>query len=123
MLVPGMAAMSVTGTLPPMPGPEEPGPFSLADPDRVRSILGAAGFEHVDVTPHADHVVGSEAEIPRIVALATAAGPAREAMREADEDTRRRVVEAVDTALRERVREGELRMTRSIHLVRATARA
>jgi SAM-dependent methyltransferase len=43
MLVPGAAAAEVTGTLPPMPGPEEPGPFSLADPARVRAVLGAGG--------------------------------------------------------------------------------
>src|SRR5207302_1573289 len=44
MLVPGAAAASVTGSLPQMPEPDAPGPFSLAEPDRVRSILGAAGF-------------------------------------------------------------------------------
>ena len=39
---------------PPLPetGPEDPGPFSLADEARVRSILGAAGFAEVRVTPH-----------------------------------------------------------------------
>jgi SAM-dependent methyltransferase len=31
----------------PEPPPDAPGPFSLADPDRVRSILGAAGFSEV----------------------------------------------------------------------------
>jgi SAM-dependent methyltransferase len=30
--------------------PDVPGPFSLADPDRVRTILGTAGFAEVDVT-------------------------------------------------------------------------
>ena len=33
----------------PMPPPDAPTPFSLADPDRVRGILGAAGFEDVGV--------------------------------------------------------------------------
>lgn len=31
----------------PMPPPDAPGPFSLADPDRTRSILDAAGFADV----------------------------------------------------------------------------
>jgi SAM-dependent methyltransferase len=35
----------------PIPGPEEPGMFSLADPARVRRILGAAGFRDVDLQP------------------------------------------------------------------------
>jgi SAM-dependent methyltransferase len=51
MLIPGAAAAEVTGTLPPMPGPDEPGPFSLADPARVRAVLGAAGFGSIAVTP------------------------------------------------------------------------
>jgi SAM-dependent methyltransferase len=41
------AAMAVGRDLP-TPPPNVPSPFSLADPDRVRSILGAAGF--VDIS-------------------------------------------------------------------------
>ena len=33
----------------PMPPPDAPGPFSLADPDRVKSILTAAGFQDVEL--------------------------------------------------------------------------
>jgi len=33
----------------PTPPPDVPSPFSLADPDRVRNILGTAGFGEVDV--------------------------------------------------------------------------
>jgi len=57
MLIPGAAVASVTGSLPPMPGPGEPGPFSLADPGRVRAVLEAAGFGSVAVEPHGDQVV------------------------------------------------------------------
>jgi SAM-dependent methyltransferase len=35
----------------PVPPPEAPTPFSLADADRVRQLLGAAGFVAVDLTP------------------------------------------------------------------------
>jgi SAM-dependent methyltransferase len=35
----------------PTPGPEEPGPFSWADPTRVRRILESAGFREVSLTP------------------------------------------------------------------------
>jgi SAM-dependent methyltransferase len=34
----------------PTPPPDVPGPFALADPDRVRAILGGAGF--VDISFH-----------------------------------------------------------------------
>jgi hypothetical protein len=33
----------------PAPAPDAPGPFSLASPDRVRSILGTAGFSAIEV--------------------------------------------------------------------------
>jgi SAM-dependent methyltransferase len=35
----------------PTPGPEDPGPFSWADPARVRRILEGAGFREVSLTP------------------------------------------------------------------------
>ena len=33
------------------PPPGAPGPFAFADPERVRSILGEAGFRHIDARP------------------------------------------------------------------------
>jgi SAM-dependent methyltransferase len=35
----------------PMPPPDAPTPFALADPERVRSILGSAGFGGVELKP------------------------------------------------------------------------
>jgi SAM-dependent methyltransferase len=35
----------------PVPPPDAPSPFALADPDRVRSILCSAGFEQVELAP------------------------------------------------------------------------
>jgi len=45
--------ISVRHLLPsiPTPGPEEPGPFSWADPARVHRILEGAGFSEVSLTP------------------------------------------------------------------------
>lgn len=40
------AALAIGRELP-EPPPEAPTPFALADPDRVRGILGAAGYRHV----------------------------------------------------------------------------
>ncbi|HEV2335649.1 MAG TPA: methyltransferase domain-containing protein [Stellaceae bacterium] len=44
---------AVKHLLPPLPtpGPEEPSPFSLADPSRVHRILEGAGFREVSLTP------------------------------------------------------------------------
>jgi SAM-dependent methyltransferase len=33
----------------PAPPPDAPGPFSLANPDRIRSVLGAAGFTGIQI--------------------------------------------------------------------------
>lgn len=35
----------------PVPPPDAPTPFALANPERVRSILGSAGFDGVDLKP------------------------------------------------------------------------
>lgn len=50
ILQPVMAAAAHVEMLPP-PGPTEPGPFSLADPDRVRSLLHEAGFADIAIEP------------------------------------------------------------------------
>ena len=120
MLVPGMAAMSVMGELP-MPGPDEPGPFSLADPDKVRSVLGAAGFGQVEIVPHNDVIVEPEDRIPQVVEASVRMGPAREALREAPPETHEKVRRAVEDALRQRVEAGELRASRGVLLVTALA--
>ena len=43
--VPGRALMEHTGA--PPPNPQDPGIFALADPERLRSLLGGAGFGDV----------------------------------------------------------------------------
>lgn len=50
---PNAMASTVRHLLPPIPtpGPEEPGPFSWADPSRVHRILEGAGFHGVTLTP------------------------------------------------------------------------
>jgi SAM-dependent methyltransferase len=47
----------------PMPPPDAPTPFALADPERVRSILNAAGFDGVDFEPIDEPIdFGSDAD-------------------------------------------------------------
>jgi len=52
-LWPNAPLEAVRHLLPPIPtpGPEEPGPFSWADPARVHRILEGAGFSDVSLTP------------------------------------------------------------------------
>lgn len=45
------AAASSMVPLPPVPGPESPGPFSLADPERISELLSHASFVDVTIEP------------------------------------------------------------------------
>jgi hypothetical protein len=112
---------SVTGSLPPMPGPTEPGPFSLADSGRVRDVLDAAGFSSIAIEPHSDHIVISEDQISEVAEASMRVGGIREALKEADQQTRDRALAAIEEALRGRVLDGEVRATRGVLLVTASA--
>lgn len=50
IVAPVMAAAAVLD-LPPPPGPGEPSPFSLAEPDRTSDLLEAAGLTDVEIAP------------------------------------------------------------------------
>ncbi|HEY5153893.1 MAG TPA: methyltransferase domain-containing protein [Acidimicrobiales bacterium] len=119
MFVPAAAAVSVTGELPPMPGPGEPGPFSLSEPGRVEAVLTEAGYTGIEVTPLNETIVLPEAGIPSMVESAQRVGAVREALRVADAETTERIVAAVSAALVERVVDGQLSLTGGVLLVRA----
>jgi len=121
MFVPGAAVVSVTGSLPPMPGPGEPGPFSLEDPDRLEVLLRDAGFTQIKVTPQSNSIVIPSAEIESLVSLTRRVGPVREALRTADDETAARIDEAVRVALVERVEHDELRLSAAALIVSACA--
>ena len=126
MLIPGVAVAEVTGSAPPVPAPPVPdpagpGPFSLADPARVRAVLGAAGFGSIAITPHADYVVISEDRIPEVAATRARGGGVRQALRDADDQTRQRALAAIEAALRARLHDGEVRMSRGVLLVTGSA--
>ncbi len=48
MMIPGSAIAEHVG-FPDLGGPDAPGPFSLAEPDRVRSVLASGGFTDVAI--------------------------------------------------------------------------
>ena len=86
--------------LPPRPEPGTPGPFSLADPDRVRAILDSAGFRDVRCQPHETNIsVGGATGVDGAVAFLLAIGPVASLLRESDTETRSRVAEAIRSAL------------------------
>jgi len=68
ILQPVMAAAAHVEMLPP-PGPTEPSPFSLADPDRTRSLLEGAGFDEVVIEPGPTSADLGDAEDIEAIAL------------------------------------------------------
>jgi SAM-dependent methyltransferase len=121
MLVPAAAAMSVTGSTPEMPEPDQPGPFSMADPDRVRSLLEDSGFVHVEIEPRNDFVAVAEDGIGDVALRIIRVGAARTMLSDSDEDTVGRVVAAIEEALHSRVGDGHVRISRGVLLVAAGA--
>ena len=121
MLIPAAAAATVTGAMPAMPGPGEPGPFSLADPERARAVLDAAGFGSVVITPHADHIVISEDRIPEVARTSARTGRVRAMLQDADEPTRARATAAIEEAMRARLEHGQVRASRGVLLVTGRA--
>jgi SAM-dependent methyltransferase len=121
MLLPGMTAVTVTGQMPEMPGPDQPGPFSLADPEKVTGILGRAGFKEIDIEPHEDTATIAENDIDVMSEISTRVGAVNEIIRAAGEEMREPVRAAIANAYRERAVDGEVRMSRGVLLLRASA--
>jgi SAM-dependent methyltransferase len=97
VLVPGAAAANFV-PLPEPGSPDEPGPFSLADPDRVQNILSAAGWHDVDHHEVREPLrVGADAD--DTVAFLRGTGFARRLFEDVDEATIDRAIEAVRDAL------------------------
>lgn len=121
MLVPAMAAVSVLGTLPEMPGPDAPGPFSLADADRTRKILESAGFHDVDIAGHSDTMRMPEETVASWAESTMKVGAVQRMLEDKDAETAERVRVAINEELSSRVRDGELALSRAYFLVRAVA--
>ena len=121
MLVPGAAALTASGTAPAMPDVDQPGPFSLANPDRVRSILDDAGYQNIDIVPVNDVLAITDDQIEHVAMMSTQIGPVGEALRHADDRTQKRVTTAVEDALRARLDNGRVELSRGTLHVAAGA--
>jgi SAM-dependent methyltransferase len=121
MFVPGAAVVGVTGALPPMPAPGEPGPFSLADAKHTAALLSGAGFTDVVVTPHPEVIALPRSGVESLVEMSRHVGPVHEALRDSDDDLTSRILGAVRDALLAKVTDGELRLSAAAHIVSARA--
>ena len=95
MMLPVMAAAQ---HLPPQepPDPTAPGPFAFADPERVRGILTASGFNDIDIVAYDEKIGGGDLETSLDLSLRI--GPLGRALRE-NPDRREAAVAAVREAL------------------------
>jgi SAM-dependent methyltransferase len=112
-----LAAAAVLPNLTP-PDPTKPGQFAFADGERVRAILGAAGWRDVAVQPL--DLPGEVAE-PDLLIYATRLGPVGMALRNADEATQARTAQALRQAYAPFVQDGSARFTSACWLVTAAA--
>ena len=81
--------------------PEAPGPFAFADPDRVRRILGLAGFSDVGIeTFDAPLTLGRPGEAEEAMRFTVQVGPVSRALATGTEAQRAAAERAVVAALR-----------------------
>ena len=104
--------------LPQVPGFEKdaPGRFAFADPDRVRTILEASGWREIAISPLD---VSSPLSFDELLTMSLRVGPLNPMLKDADDATRRRVIEAVTEALAPYDRDGAAEMTSACWLVTA----
>ena len=121
MLVPLGAALQHLAP-PPLPGPDAPGPFSFADPARVRGILEPAGFADVQFEDVRETLtIGGGAGLDETVAFVLQMGPTAAALRESsDPNLAARVAAAVRDALGPYVTADGIRMASASWIVTAT---
>lgn len=112
---------AVEHLVPPQPpsDPLAPGPFAFADPERVRRILGEAGFGQVAIRPFDAQVGGWTPDEALIVTQRV--GPLGAVLRE-HPDLRPKVLEAVAEELQRHTgADGKVRMGAAVWIVTATA--
>ena len=93
-----------------------PGQFAFADPDRVAAILRESGWTAIEIQPIDVPCTLPEAVLARYV---TQLGPVGRILQEADDETRKRVIDAVRPAFDPYVKGTEVRFTAACWLIAA----
>ncbi len=100
--------------------PEDPGPYSFRDPDRVRRILAEAGWSAIAIEElDADAYMG--ADLDEAVANFLAMGPIASQIQAAPDDKRAAIAAELHAALPEYVTDGGVIMHAATWMVTAEA--
>jgi ubiquinone/menaquinone biosynthesis C-methylase UbiE len=98
--------------------PDEPGQFAFANDQRVYTILEESGWAEIDIRPIDVACTLPEKEL---VPYLTRLGPVGRVLQEADDETRRLVIETVPAAFTPYVHGAEVRFTAACWMVSARA--
>lgn len=98
MSIPLQAAESVVGREPP-PDPDAPGPMAFANPDRVKKILTAAGFDKIEIEPFSADYVFPGGSLDAATESAMKIGPAARLIAESPKEHHLKAREAIRAAL------------------------
>ena len=99
-------------------GPEDPGPFSFRDTDRIHRILGAAGFTAVEIEP-LDRALNYGPTVEAATMMTMGMGPISNAIMEAPDDVQRRIADDMRQALEPKLRDGGVFLNAGCWLVTA----
>jgi SAM-dependent methyltransferase len=113
------AAAPLLPNLPPR-RPDAPGQFAFADAERVRATLRASGWADIELRPIDAPCTLPESELVRYVSRF---GPVGLALQDADDDTRRRVIDTVRPAFESYVHGSDVRFTAACWMMCARLRA
>jgi SAM-dependent methyltransferase len=120
MMLPLKAAYQHVPPLP-KPGPEDPGPFSFADPTRVERILSAAGFANIKMTPHdLDFDLAAGLGLEEAVRSVLEIGPTSRAIQDQPADKCAAVEAAIRDLLHPRQQGNRVTLPAAIWLVTAS---
>jgi SAM-dependent methyltransferase len=97
IMIPSSAALAFV-PMPELGEPDAPGPFALADPDRIRSVLDDAGFADVTVTEAVEPMCMG-ADVEDAVAFMAGTEMAARLFQDVDEDTVQKAWDAARQAL------------------------
>ena len=86
--------------MPPRPGPDDPGPFSFADPSRVRRVLASSGWQDIKLAP-LDFPVPLGHTMEDALAFVMEMGPLSAPLSKVTGEKRLRALEAINKVLEE----------------------